>query len=491
MNAFPGERVVELNRAPLQPEADFVLYWMIAFRRARWNFSLQRAVDWACELSKPLMVLEALSCDYPWASDRLDTFVLEGMKDNRADFESTPVCYFPYVESAKGRGRGLVRELAARSCVVVTDDFPCLFLPRMIRSVGQDLPVRMEAIDSNGLLPIAMAESVFKTARSFRRYLQLRLPDCFDRFPKENPLSGVSLPGLPEIPEKITRKWPTADGLLDASSGVSARLPVDGRVERVGTAGGCRAARNKLAEFLSSRLDRYSLERNEPDRDATSNLSAFLHFGHISVHEIFSGLAGLEGWSPENLRAAASGKSAGWWGMSAGAEDFLDQLLTWRELGFNMCSKRVDYDRFDSLPDWAIRTLSAHENDPRQYVYSLEKFEGAKTHDPLWNAAQGQLLREGRIHNYLRMLWGKKILEWSPSAREALSTMIELNNKYALDGRDPNSYTGIFWVLGRYDRPFGPRRPILGTVRYMSSQCAMRKLKLAGYIRRFAPGGSG
>ena len=150
-----------------------------------------------------------------------------------------------------------------------------------------------------------------------------------------------------------------------------------------------------------------------------------------------------------------------------------------------MCSKRDDYDRFGSLPDWALKELRIHERDDRQHTYSLEEFESARTHDPLWNAAQRQLLLEGSIHNYLRMLWGKKILEWTPSPRKALEIMIELNNKYALDGRDPNSYTGISWVLGRYDRPFGPPRPVFGKIRYMSSSSTIRKIRLAEYTQRF------
>ncbi len=149
-----------------------------------------------------------------------------------------------------------------------------------------------------------------------------------------------------------------------------------------------------------------------------------------------------------------------------------------------MCQKRDDYDQYESLPDWAQATLAKHAGDPRKFVYSLAELAAARTHDPLWNAAQRQLLADGRMHNYLRMLWGKKILEWSPSPRAALSQMIELNDKYALDGRDPNSYSGIFWTLGRYDRPWGPERPIFGTVRYMSSDNTARKLDVKGYLAR-------
>jgi deoxyribodipyrimidine photo-lyase len=164
----------------------------------------------------------------------------------------------------------------------------------------------------------------------------------------------------------------------------------------------------------------------------------------------------------------------------------LDELITWREIGYNICSKRNDFDEYESLPEWARQTLAEHAADHRPYVYDLGEFESATTHDPLWNAAQNQLAREGRIHNYLRMLWGKKILEWSESPRDALATMIELNNKYALDGRNPNSYSGIFWVLGRYDRAWGPERPIFGKIRYMSSDNTARKVRVREYIEKYA-----
>jgi deoxyribodipyrimidine photo-lyase len=174
--------------------------------------------------------------------------------------------------------------------------------------------------------------------------------------------------------------------------------------------------------------------------------------------------------------------------MSPAAEKFLDEAVTWREVGYNMAFLSPDSDRYESLPDWALRTLAAHEADPRPHLYSLEDFEAARTHDEIWNAAQTQLVEEGRIHNYLRMLWGKKVLHWSRTPREALAVLIQLNNRYALDGRDPNSYTGIFWCLGRYDRPWAPERPVFGTVRYMSSESARRKLRLDRYLSRYAPG---
>jgi deoxyribodipyrimidine photo-lyase len=258
-----------------------------------------------------------------------------------------------------------------------------------------------------------------------------------------------------------------------------------------GALGGARAASSALSLFLKEKLDRYLDERDHPDSDVASGLSPYLHFGHISVHEVFARIARREGYSEERLSMASAGRREGFWGMGPAAEAFLDQIVTWREIGFTMCSLRPDdYDRYDSLPEWAKRTLTKHAGDPRPTTYSLEELEAARTHDRIWNAAQTELVREGRMQNYLRMLWGKKILEWTRSPEEALSFMIHLNNKYALDGRDPNSYSGIFWVLGRYDRAWGPERPIFGTIRYMSSESAARKLRLKEYLRAYAPAGA-
>ncbi|MEZ4468400.1 MAG: hypothetical protein R3F43_29185 [bacterium] len=226
-------------------------------------------------------------------------------------------------------------------------------------------------------------------------------------------------------------------------------------------------------------------ERSHPDADAASGLSPWLHFGHLSPIAVVAGIFDAEGWHPGRL-GKVTGARAGWWGLSATAEAFLDELVTWREVGFGFCYHRPDdYFAFDSLPDWARATLTEHAVDPRPVVYDRATLEAARTHDPLWNAAQTELVRTGRMQNYLRMLWGKKVLEWSRTPAEALDTLIELNNRYALDGRDPNSYSGIFWTLGRFDRPWGPTRPIFGTIRYMSSESTARKLKLKGYLARF------
>ncbi|MBT8477613.1 MAG: deoxyribodipyrimidine photolyase, partial [Gemmatimonadetes bacterium] len=240
----------------------------------------------------------------------------------------------------------------------------------------------------------------------------------------------------------------------------------------------------RLEGFLRHRLSGYG-DRNHPDEDAASGLSPYLHFGHISPHAVLARLVEQEDWTPAFEGRPTNGKRAGWWGMSEAAEAFLDELVTWREVGFNMAANRADHREFESLPDWAQRTLAEHAGDPRPHLYGLEQFESASTGDELWNAAQRQLLRDGVIHNYLRMLWGKKILEWTKTPREAARVMIELNNRYALDGRDPNSYSGIYWCLGRYDRPWGPERPVFGKIRFMTSKNTARKLRLGDYLERY------
>lgn len=474
--------------ADLPPAAAqrYVLYWMIASRRLEDNFALQRAAWWAAELDLPLLVFEPLRCGYRWASDRLHAFVVQGMADNARAAAAAGLSYLAYLEPAAGAGRGLLAALASDAAVVVTDDFPTFFLPRMVEAAGRTCGRRLEAVDGNGMLPMRATSTVYPTAYSFRRYLQKTLPGELDHLPMRNP--AAALPRRPApVAEDVLTRWPTFDPATPAAARTRllAALPVDHRVTESPIQGGAKAAHARLREFLATGLPRYHEDRSHPDLDVASGLSPYLHFGHISVHRVFAEVMTKDGWTRRRLSSKASGQREGWWNAGAATEAFLDECLTWREVGFNFCALRPDHEQYASLPDWARVSLDAHASDPREHLYSLEAFAAAATHDPLWNAAQRQLLREGRMHNYLRMLWGKKILEWSPTPQDALATMIELNNRYALDGRDPNSYSGIFWVLGRYDRPWAPSRPIFGVIRYMSSANTIRKLKVKRYLEAY------
>jgi deoxyribodipyrimidine photo-lyase len=480
-------RISKSNSAPVRAVGDYVLYWMIASRRLRYNFALDRAVEHCRELGKPLVVFEALRVGYQWASDRLHRFVLDGIAANERYCRERGIRYLAYVEPQQGAGKGLLGALAEDACVVVTDEFPCFFLPKMVKSAAKQLDVLLEEVDSNGLLPLRATDQVAQRAFDFRRYLQKELPKYLREFPHAEPLSRAKLADAPEMPKKILAKWPMArPELLAGDTHALAELGIDHAVEPVKLRGGQEEARRQMQTFFEEKLELYGEERNEPEQDVSSGLSPYLHFGHISVHEIFAELAKREEWKPEKLAVKNNGSREGWWNMSPAAESFLDELITWREVGYNFAAHRADYDKYESLPGWAQETLRKHAKDERKAIYSLEELEGARTHDALWNAAQTQLAREGRIHNYLRMLWGKKILEWSRRPQEAAKIMIHLNNKYAVDGRNPNSYSGIFWVLGRLDRPWGPERPVYGTIRYISSENTARKVSVKNYIRKYS-----
>lgn len=487
----PAVRLRSGNTAPVQADGEYVLYWMTAFRRLGSNFALDRALERCRELKRPLLILEAFRCGYRWASDRHHRFVLDGMRDNArtAARAGKGVLYYPYVEPAPDRGKGLLAALARRACVVVGDDCPAFFLPRMIAAAGGQLPVHLELVDSNGLLPLRAADRVFQRAFDFRRLLQRTLALHLMERPRAAPLSRLRLPSCPAVPARTRQRWPRADdALLSGAAGLST-LPIDHAVSQVeGVDGGPVAGAARLAAFVASDLARYLEDRNHPDRHATSRLSPYLHFGHVSTHQILEALAAREDWRPERLMTSPrAGAREGWWKLSPPAEAFLDQVVTWRELGFNMAWQRPDCASYDELPEWARRTLAEHADDPRDPVYSLAQLEAAATHDPLWNAAQRELVRDGRIHTYLRMLWGKKVLEWSPTPQAALEALLVLNDKYALDGRDPNSISGITWCLGRYDRAWGPERPIFGKLRYMSSGSTRRKTSLKHYLARYGP----
>lgn len=485
---IPAIRVSNANDIPISADGDYVLYWMIANRRLNWNFALDHAIDQAKSLGKPLLIFEPVRVRYQWASDRMHRFVIEGMREHCKKLASHRIGYYPYVEPTPGAGTPLLATLARKACVVITDEYPCFFLPHMIDAVKSNLPARLQLVDSHTVVPLRKADRTFTVAHSYRRWMQKQILDEIMEMPQPDPIKGLRIPQMPGIDPKILRRWPAADldkllapGGLDSFAIDHDVLPSEDYV------GGEGHATLRLNQFISKSLSVYGDDRNHPDKRATSGLSPYLHFGHISPHQIMTAVFDHESWSP-NRASAPNGKNNGFWNTSEPAEAFLDQLLTWREIGFNMSFRNPkDYDQYDTLPEWALKTLKQHTKDKRPAIYTLEQFEQAQTHDEIWNAAQRELVTTGVMHNYLRMLWGKMILFWTRTPQDALRVLIELNNKYALDGRDPNSYSGIFWTLGRYDRAWGPTRPVFGNVRYMTSDSTRKKLKLKGYLNKFGP----
>lgn len=472
----PHPRVRPANAAPARPERPFVLYWMTAARRTSHSPALDRAVAWSRALRRPLVVLEALRVDYPWASARHHQFVIDGMADQAARFAAAGVAYHPYVEPRPGAARGLVAALAARAAVVVADDWPAFFLGRMLDATAPRLDVRVEAIDGNGLFPIRAAEKELQRAVDFRRMLQRRIVAHLADVPRADPLADAPAGGV--VPEEVLERWPA----WRFAPGGLAALPIDPDVRPTALRGGATAGEARLTAWLDRGLDRYAEARSDPDADAASGLSPWLHYGQVGAHAVFAAVAAREGWTPARIGAVRNGSKEGFWGLSPAAEAFVDELVTWRELAMHTAALRPGFERYDSLPAWAREVLAAHADDPRPVVYDDDTLARGLTHDKIWNAAQRQLVGEGRMPNYLRMLWGKKVLEWSDTPAQAFDRLVHWNNKYALDGRDPSSYAGIAWVFGRYDRPWAPRRPIFGTIRYMSSDATRRKLDLDRWL---------
>ncbi len=466
----------------MNPSADYVLYWMTAARRLHHNFALDRAVGWAEELGLPLVIFEPLRLGYRWSSERMHRFVVEGMRDNGAAAAAAGIRYVSYVERRRGDGRGLLEALAEHAALVVADEFPAFFLPRMLDAASAKLDALVESVDSNGIVPLRDPDRTFNTAASFRRHLQKTISPFLEQWPQADPLTVNVLRGatLPDL-----SRWELWD---HTQPDAPLRLEFEENVPAVNSKGGAEAAQALLADFFTERFERYGNDRNQVDDGAASGLSPYLHFGHVSTHQIVREVLTRGGFEFGRPAPKATGSRAGWWGCSEPAESFLDELITWRELGFNRSFMDPDgYAEFSSLPTWARESMDVHRGDPRDAVYTLGQFDRAETHDEIWNAAQRELVQTGRMHNYLRMLWAKMIYAWSASPEDALEVMIHLNNKYALDGRDPNSYSGIFWTMGRYDRAWGPERPVFGKLRYMTSQSTRRKINLKKYLVRFGP----
>lgn len=485
-DGVPAIRVVNANHEQVRRDGAFVLLWMIGARRLRYNFALERAISWARELDRPLVVLEPLRCDYPYASDRIHRFIIEGMRDHALALRESPVTYVPWIERTPEEGKGMIEAYAAHACLIVSDVSGVPWLRGMLRAAAERVSIRVEAVDGLGILPVRASSTYFLTAHSFRRFLQKNLPAHLAQQPLADPLSEVRLRRLDLLPPTIGTRWPAvALAELEDPSALIARLPIDHTIGAVPERGGGTFATAQLRAFVRERLPRYA-ERNHPDADVCSRLSGHLHFGHISSHEILDAVAQATDWEPARVSPRATGSREGYWNASAQADEFLDQLVTWRELGHMRAIHDPRVMEYGSIPDWARRTLALHAKDPRPARYDRARLVAAETGDEVWNAAQRQLLAEGRIHNYMRMLWGKLVLGWQDSPEQAHATLIELNDRYSIDGRDPNSWASIAWIFGACDRAWGPERAIYGKVRYMTSDSAKRKLRMKEWMRRWS-----
>ncbi len=455
-----SKRMAILHSGTGGRDADFVLYWMQMQRRAEFNDALNLAVEQANRRGLPVLVYEGIRHDYPHASDRLHTFLLENARGVGKRLKGKGIGYVLYLERNAADRRKIVKRLARRAALVVTDDYPAFIIPghnRALARIAAEVDVTAIAVDGCGVVPLAEFPKREYAARTLRPKIHRLLPYYLvpgrEAEPRRN---GTRLdPGVRD------EDWRESVSTKVASCAVDRTVfPVSGHCP-----GGREAALAGLGRFLDRGLDRYDAKSNDPGLAVTSGLSPYLHFGMISAREVALTVRDARPRADRNVAA------------------FLEQLIVRRELAFNFCAREPRYNALEALPDWARKTLAEHDDDEREYVYSLREFEEARTHDPLWNACQDEIRLTGTMHNYVRMLWGKKILEWSKGHAEALRIMTHLNDKYGLDGRDPNSYTSFLWCFGLHDRAWG-ERPVYGKIRSMSSDATRRKVDAASYLER-------
>ena len=454
-----SQRAVMLNEKRLQPDGQYVLYWMQSTQRFEDNWALRYATFEADRVGKPLLIHHGIDPTTPHACDRFHTFVLQGAQELARRAARLGLTYRFALRRRRSDDRRVVDRLAQRAALVVTDLFPTAGVAERSQRLAERVNCRVVAVDSVGIVAAAAFHREEYAARTIRpklaRLVDHSLEPVDDRPPKR------ALP--PSLLDSLEVDWLDVER-CDVAAEV-ARCEIDHEVAPVGARGGLRAARARLAAFVADGLREYAERRKNPSDDGgSSRLSPYLHYGMISPHEVV-----------RTVRASASAEAS---------EAFLNEMLTWRELSLNFCLRNPQHASLVALPDWVHRSMRAHARDDREVVYSLEELERGATHDPIWNAGQRELLETGQMHNVVRMLWGKAVITWAPSYEDALAWLLHLNNKYALDGRDPNSYAGIQWCFGKFDRPFAAR-PVWGTIRPMSLERAQTKYQMGDYLARW------
>ena len=442
------ERVRSLRPGDAVPGRRYVLYWMQQSQRAHANHALEYAIDAGNALQLPVLAVFGLAPTYPQASASHYDFMIEGLRQTAADLQARGVGF----ALRRGNPPDLVLQLAQDAALLVTDR-GYLRLQRQWRErVASAAPAPLVEVESDVVVPVETAASKEAyTAATFRPGIHRQM----ERF-------------LVPLRERVVT-CPWSPGLLAGGAADAFGQTADQGLRTCGpppvlVPAGYRAAVSRLQAFVRHHLGHYHLERSDPANDTGSGLSPYLHFGQIAALEV--ALA---------VRATDVPQAA--------AEAFLEELIVRRELAVNFVHYNPGYDTYAALPAWSRRTLEKHAADPRPYLYRPADLEAAATHDPFWNAAQTELLRTGRMQGYMRMYWGKKIIEWSRSPEDAFTIALDLNDRYELDGRDPNGYAGVIWCFGKHDRPW-VERPVFGQVRYMNDRGLCRKFDMNAYVAR-------
>jgi deoxyribodipyrimidine photo-lyase len=441
------------RRKPGAPDADgqCVVYWMQRSQRARDNPALNVAIEAGNLLKKPVAVYFQVLPRSPRANLRHYEFMRGGLEELAAALRKRRV---GFVLGRYPEGSFLRFCAEAHPCLAIGDENPLREAERVKQRVAERLRAPFWTVDADVIVPTRLLGKEHYAARTIRPKIQVLLKDFLH--PLENPNAKIGWRQTSRLREfAADEDW--RDDL--------ATLATDRSTPPVKTfAGGAAAAGKLLRRFLKERLAGYAAQRNKPELAGTSQLSPYLHFGHIGPHTVAAAV--------EAAKAPAADRRA-----------FLEEMIVRRELAINFVRYNSRYDSIDASEPWADRSLRTHVKDRRKFSYSEPQLENAETHDPLWNAAQRQMVLSGWMHGYLRMYWAKKILEWSRSPAEAYDIAVRLNDRYELDGRDPNGYAGIAWAIaGKHDRAWGPERPVYGKIRYMSYESTSRKFDSKAYI---------
>lgn len=439
------ERVHNLNSVESKNNG-LVIYWMSRDQRIQDNWSLLFSQRLALEAKAPLIVVFCLDTAYPGATLRSFGFMLKGLAQAEAQLKALNIPFILIQGSPEKEIPEIIKKTEAR--VIVTDFDPLRIKAKWKSSIAEQISIPFYEVDAHNIVPCFIASPKLEFgAYTLRPKIKKLLNQYLHEFPmpERHPYNTFS---------HVSVNW----------QHIAATLPCNRQVAEIDwLIPGEEAARSVLSAFISNKLDNYAVLRNDPTEDGTSKLSPYLHFGQISAQRV----------ALEVLKSYADKTSA---------ESFLEELIVRRELSDNFCYYNANYDNFNGLPAWAKTTLNEHRTDERQWIYSLHEFESATTHDNAWNAAQKELMIRGKMHGYMRMYWAKKILEWSASPEEALSIAVYLNDKYALDGRDPNGYVGCMWAIGGvHDRAWSTRS-VYGKIRYMNENGLKRKFNIQKYI---------
>ncbi|QHN07329.1 deoxyribodipyrimidine photo-lyase [Methanothermobacter sp. THM-2] len=434
------ERIMSLNTEKPARDGKYVIYWMQASVRAHWNHALEYAIETANSLHKPLIVIFGLTDEYPNANSRHYRFLIEGLRDVGDALLKRGVRLV--VENE--RPPSAVMNYSDEASAVVVDRGYLDIQREWVDELAESLHIPLMQVESNVIVPVETAS------------------------PKEEYSAGTFRPKITRELERFMvplQERRLAVDSLDLDPGpdlndATGKFRVPEELEPSSFRGGTSEAIRLFDEFLSQKLSCFEKYRNDPVKNCLSNMSPYLHFGHISPLYLA-------------LKASEVGK----------CPEFLEELIVRRELSMNFVHYSDNYSSIRCLPEWAQNTLMEHARDPREYEYTLREFEEARTHDPYWNAAQKEMVITGKMHGYMRMYWGKKILEWTDHPERAYDIALYLNDKYEIDGRDPNGFTGVAWCFGKHDRAWAERE-VFGKVRYMNDRGLERKFQIGEYVRR-------